>query len=170
MQVIGPEDPPLSLADEHGLLLRQVAVRAEELLAVASVGGWPSRELEALLTYMRVEVLRQAHDEERLLFPACAPSPALERLGRDHTMLHLLTETLSTAASGRGPQVPAELAATTLELLAHLERHLSDEEAVLAASGGCEDSWRSPAGLQPSQALSSLLDPDPAADGAEDRT
>lgn len=167
MQVIGPDDPPLGLADEHGLLLRQVAVRAEELLAVASAGGWPSRELEALLTYMRVEVLRQAQDEERLLFPACAPSPALERLGRDHTMLHLLTETLSTAASGRGPQVPAELAATTLELLAHLERHLGDEEAVLAANGGGEDACGSPASLHPSQALSSVLDPRP---GAGDRT
>jgi iron-sulfur cluster repair protein YtfE (RIC family) len=144
MQVTPPDDPPLSLADEHGLLLRQVAVRAEELLAVASGGGWPSRELEALLTYMRVEVLRQAGDEERLLFPACSPSPTLERLGRDHTMLHLLTDTLETAASGRGPQVPADLAATTLELLAHLERHLVNEEAVLAADGAGEDGRRSP--------------------------
>jgi iron-sulfur cluster repair protein YtfE (RIC family) len=126
-----PDDRPLSLTDEHGLLLRQVAARAEELLAVTSVGGWPGRELEALVTYLRVEVLRQAHDEERLLFPAGTSSPALERLGRDHTVLHLLTETLA-AAAGERPRVPAELAATTRELVAHLERHLSDEEAVLA--------------------------------------
>ena len=33
MQVTPLDDPPLSLADEHGLLLRQVAVRADELLA-----------------------------------------------------------------------------------------------------------------------------------------
>jgi hypothetical protein len=87
---------------------------------------------------MRVEVLRQAHDEERLLFPSCPSSPALERLGRDHTILHLLTETLAAAAGGHGPRVPAELAATTRDLLAHLERHLGDEEAVLAggAYGG----------------------------------
>ena len=95
------------------------------------------------MTYMRVEVLRQARDEERLLFPACSPSPALERLGRDHTMLHLLTEALERAASGRGPQVPADLAATTLELLARLERHLVDEEAVLAANAACADRRRS---------------------------
>lgn len=144
MQVTPLDDPPLSLADEHGLLLRQVAVRADELLAAASGGGWPGRELEALMTYMRVEVLRQARDEERLLFPACSPSPALERLGRDHTMLHLLTEALERAASGRGPQVPADLAATTLELLARLERHLVDEEAVLAANAACADRRRSP--------------------------
>ena len=138
--VAAPDDRPLTLADEHGLLLRQVAVRAEELLAVACDGGWPGRELEALLTYMRVEVLRQAHDEERLLFPTCDPSPALERLGRDHTILHLLTETLATAASGQGPHVPADLVATTRDLLAHLERHLSNEEAVLA--GGIDSAWR----------------------------
>jgi hypothetical protein len=130
-----PDDRPLSLADEHGLLLRQVAARAEELLAVTSSGGWPGPELEALLTYLRVEVLRQAHDEERLLFPTGASSPALERLGRDHTVLHLLTETLAAAGNHR-PRVPAELAATTGELVAHLERHLGDEEAVLARDDG----------------------------------
>ena len=35
------DDQPLTLAEEHGLLLRQVAVRAEELLAVTADGGWP---------------------------------------------------------------------------------------------------------------------------------
>ncbi|HEY6746267.1 MAG TPA: hemerythrin domain-containing protein [Mycobacteriales bacterium] len=131
-----PEDQPLTLFEEHGLLLRQVAVRAEELLAVTAGGGWPARELQALLTYMRVEVLRQAVDEERLLFPCCPPSAALDRLGRDHTILHLMTEMLATAATGEGPRIPAELARTTRDLLAHLERHLGSEEAVLAADGG----------------------------------
>jgi hypothetical protein len=62
--------------------------------------------------------------------------------------------------------VPSELAATTLELLAHLERHLIDEEAVLAANGGGEDAWWSPAGRQPSRALSSLLQSEPGGEGA----
>jgi hypothetical protein len=56
-------------------------------------------------------------------------------------MLHLLTETLAAAASGRGPQVPAQLAETTWDLLTHLERHLSNEEAVLA-DGGADASRR----------------------------
>ena len=138
-----PDDRPLSLADEHGLLLRQVAARAEELLRVTGNGGWPGPELEALLTYLRVEVLRQAHDEERLLFPASTWSPALERLGRDHTVLHLLTETLAAAGHSRSQGVPAELAATTRELVAHLERHLGDEEAVLAREDGYGETPRS---------------------------
>ncbi len=129
------DDRPLTLSEEHGLLLRQVAVRAEELLAVTADGGWPARELQALLTYMRVEVLRQAADEERLLFPSQTSSAALDRLGRDHTILHLLTETLATAATSEGPHIPADLAATTRDLLAHLERHLGSEDAVLAANG-----------------------------------
>jgi hypothetical protein len=48
---------------------------------------------------------------------------------------------LAAAASGRGPQVPAHLAETTWDLLTHLERHLSNEEAVLA-DGGADASWR----------------------------
>lgn len=128
------DDRPLTLSEEHGLLLRQVAVRVEELLAVTADGGWPARELQALLTYMRVEVLRQAADEERLLFPSYGSSAALDRLGRDHTILHLLTETLAAAATSEGPRIPADLAATTRDLLAHLERHLGSEEAVLAAN------------------------------------
>lgn len=128
------DDRPLTLAEEHGLLLRQMAARAEELLAVTADGGWPARELQALLTYMRVEVLRHAADEERLLFPSHAPSAALDRLGRDHTMLHLMTDLLAAAAAGGGPRIPADVAATTRGLLAHLERHLSSEEAVLVAS------------------------------------
>jgi uncharacterized protein (DUF2249 family) len=128
------DDQPLTLAEEHGLLLRQVAVRAEELLAVTADGGWPARELQALLTYVRVEVLRQAADEERLLFPSYGSSAALDRLGRDHTILHLITEILSAAATEEGPHIRADLAATTRDLLAHLERHLGSEEAVLAAN------------------------------------
>jgi hypothetical protein len=137
--VTASDDRPLTLAEEHGLLLRQVAARAEELLAVTADGGWPARELHWLLTYMRVEVLRQAADEERLLFPSQAPSAALDRLGRDHTMLHLMTEMLAAAAAGEGPHIPADLAATTRDLLAHLERHLSSEEAVLVAGDTSDD-------------------------------
>jgi hypothetical protein len=133
------EDRPLTVAEEHGLLLRQVAALVEELLAVTAHGGWPARELQALLTYMRVEVLRQAADEERLLFPSKAPSAALDRLGRDHTMLHLMTEMLAAAATGEGPRIPADLAATTRDLRAHLERHLSSEEVVLVASDAPEE-------------------------------
>jgi hypothetical protein len=68
-----PDDRPLTLSEEHGLLLRQVATRAEELLAVTVDGGWPTRELQALLTYMRAEVLRQVVDEGRLLFRPMPP-------------------------------------------------------------------------------------------------
>ena len=70
-----PCDPPLTLADEHALLLSQVVIRAEALLAVTAEDRWPARELQALVGYLRAEVLGQDADEERLLFPAGA-SPA----------------------------------------------------------------------------------------------
>jgi len=130
-----PDDRPLTLSEEHGLLLRQVATRAEELLAVTVDGGWPTRELQALLTYMRAEVLRQVVDEGRLLFPSHASSSAVGGLGRDHTTLRLLTEMLAEAAAEERPHHPAQLAATTQELVAHLEHHLNAEQAALEAGG-----------------------------------
>jgi hypothetical protein len=68
-----PGDPPLTLADEHALLLSQVLIRAEDLLAVTAEDRWPARELQVLVGYLRAEVLGQDADEERLLFPAGAP-------------------------------------------------------------------------------------------------
>ena len=62
----------VGLADEHGQLLRQVAIRTDALLAAAASGGWPAEELHALLGYLSTEVLRQAADEEAFLFPVRA--------------------------------------------------------------------------------------------------
>jgi hypothetical protein len=70
-----PGGPPQTLADEHMLLLGQVAVRAGELLAAAARGRWPAAELAALTGYIRAEVLRQVADEEMLLFPPPLPLP-----------------------------------------------------------------------------------------------
>ena len=60
--------PPLTLPDEHALLLEQVAMRAKDLLTAIADDRWPARELQALVGYLRAEVLRQASDQERL-FP-----------------------------------------------------------------------------------------------------
>jgi iron-sulfur cluster repair protein YtfE (RIC family) len=130
-----PSGHPLTLSEEHGLLLRQVAARVEDLLAVIAEDRWPARELQALLAYLRAEVLGQAADEERLLFPTGDTPPAFAQLAADHTHLRLVTEALAEAAD-EGTQSPAQLAAATRDLVAHLERHLSAEEAVLAAAGG----------------------------------
>ncbi len=62
--------PPLTLAEEHVLLLWQVTESAEKLLTAAERGRWPGAELAALAGYAEAEVLRQASDEEALLFPA----------------------------------------------------------------------------------------------------
>src|SRR5262245_28784875 len=68
--------PPLTLAEQHVLLLWQVTARAEELLTAAADGRWPGAELAALAGYAQAEVLRQASDEEALLFSA-APARAV---------------------------------------------------------------------------------------------
>lgn len=122
----------IGLADEHGQLLRQVAVRAEALLAAAAAGGWPAEELRALLGYLSTEVLRQVADEEAFLFPVAAGS-GVGRLARDHARLRSGIEALQRAADGGSRE---RLASATRDLICQLERHLATEEAILADPGG----------------------------------
>ena len=128
-----PCDPPLTLADEHALLLSQVVIRAEDLLAMTAEDRWPARELQALVGYLRAEVLGQDADEERLLFPAGAPA-GVSRLARDHARLRAAIEALERVAAGGSTWSPAQLATATRDLLHQLERHFYAGQALLAAA------------------------------------
>jgi len=99
------------------------------VLAAAARGRWPGAELEALVGYARAEVLRQASEDETLLFPAGA-SPAASRLARDHARLRACTETLARAASAEQALSLGELAAVTRDFVCQLERHLRAEEEI----------------------------------------
>ena len=127
-----PAAQAVGLADEHGQLLRQVAIRTDALLAAAASGGWPAEELHALLGYLSTEVLRQAADEEAFLFPARAGS-GTSRLARDYARLRSGIEALQRAADGGSLAV---LASVTRDLLFQLEHHLAAEEAILAGPDG----------------------------------
>lgn len=129
-----PGGPPLTLADEHALLLSQVTIRAKDLFAVTAEDRWPARELQVLLGYLRAEVLGQDADEERLLFPT-GTSPGISGLAREHARLRAAIETLERVAHGESTWSPAELAAATQDLLHQLERHFRAGEAQLAAAG-----------------------------------
>ena len=122
------------LADEHVLLLWQVAARVEELLTVAARGRWPGAELAALAGYAHAEVLRQASDEEALLFPAI-PSLEAAGLARDHVRLRSAADLLARAAAGEQPMSPAQVAAAASDFAAQLERHLRAEQTLLASQG-----------------------------------
>lgn len=124
--------PPLTLAEEHVLLLWQVTTRAEELLTATAHGRWPAAELTALAGYAQAEVLRQVSDEEALLFPG-VPSQAVARLARDHVRLRAAAELLARAAAGEQPMAPAQVAAAVRDFVAQLERHLRTEEDLLAS-------------------------------------
>jgi uncharacterized protein (DUF2249 family) len=137
--------PPLTLAEEHVLLLWQVAARAEELLTAAARGRWPGAELAALAGYAQAEVLRQISDEETLLFPA-APARQAAALARDHARLRLAADLLARAAAGEQPMSPAQVAVVVRDFAAQLERHLRAEENLLA-------SQRAPRGVPGTVAL-----------------
>ncbi len=123
--------PPLTLAEEHVLLLGQVTARADELLTAAAAGRWPGAELAALAGYARAEVLRQASDEEALLFPA-APAGEAAGLARDHARLRAAADLLARAAAGEQPMSSGQVATAARDFAAQLERHLRAEENALA--------------------------------------
>lgn len=128
----GLTEPPLTLADEHVCLLWQVVARTEELLAATAGGRWPGAELTALAGYAQAEVLRQASDEEALLFPA-ASSQEVTGLARDHARLRSAAELLARAAAGEQPMSLAQVAAVGRDFVTQLDRHLRTEEKLLAA-------------------------------------
>ncbi len=129
--------PPLTLAEEHVLLLWQVTARTEELMAAIADGGWPGVELTALADYAEAEVLRQASDEEALLFPA-APAPEVAGLARDHARLRSAADLLARAAAGERPLSRGQVATTARDFVTQLERHLQSEENLLAPGRGVQ--------------------------------
>ena len=130
--------PPLTLAEEHVLLLWQVTASAEKLLGTAERGQWPGAELAALAGYARAEVVRQVSDEEALLFPA-VPAQVVAGLARDHVRLRAAAELLARAAAGEQPMSLAQLAAAVRGFITQLERHLRNEEDLLASGRTPQD-------------------------------
>jgi len=76
-------------------------------------------------------VLRQAAEEEALLFPAVA-SARVAGLARDHVRLRAAAELLARAAAGEQPMSPASVAVAVRDFIAQFERHLRIEESLLA--------------------------------------
>jgi uncharacterized protein (DUF2249 family) len=71
-----------------------------------------------------------------LLFARRGTSTGLARLRRDHVRLRRATEVLErAAAAGEGTWSPGWLAAVTRDVVCQLERHLAEEERLLAVGG-----------------------------------
>ena len=122
------------LADEHAVLLDEVHYRNQAVLSALGEGRRPDREVEALVDYLRYEVLDQAVNEERLLFPLTGGGLAdarVHRLVTDHVRLRDLTDRLADAAGTPQPAVLVEILDT---VVAFLDRHLREEEAALASA------------------------------------
>ncbi|HEX5295770.1 MAG TPA: hemerythrin domain-containing protein [Streptosporangiaceae bacterium] len=129
---------PLTLAEEHMLLLWQVTASAEKVLTATEHGRWPGAELAALAGYAQAEVLRQVSDEEALLFPA-VPGQAVAGLARDHVRLRAAAGLLARAAAGEQPMSPTQLATVVRDFAIQLERHLRNEDDLLASGRAARD-------------------------------
>jgi uncharacterized protein (DUF2249 family) len=116
-------------------MLWQVTTSAEKLLSATDHDRWPAEELAALAGYARAEVLRQASDEERLLFSAI-PAQTAAGLAQDHVRLRAAAELLTRAASGEQRMTTAQLATAVRDFVTQLKRHLRNEEDMLASGRG----------------------------------
>jgi hypothetical protein len=117
-----------TLVGEHALLLQGVHRRVWPVLALIDTGTWPTAELHTLVAFLRTSLLRQASDEEALLFPYPAETRFAE-LAAQHARLHALTERLAHANSTHCP-LP-ELRRVVAELTNVLARHLAAEQVQL---------------------------------------
>lgn len=127
---IAPEPQTGTLAGEHAQLLRDVTRRADSVLALLAARTWPEAELRTLTAFLRTSVLRQASDEEVFLFPHGAAAPFVE-LTAEHARLYALIAQLDAADPASCPL--ADLRALVGQMSSALERHLVEEQAVLAA-------------------------------------
>lgn len=127
----GRERSARTLAGEHFGLLRDVRRRADAVTALLDVRVWPHAELGTLIEFLRSTVLRQASDEEVLIYPNdCYGGPFAE-LSADHARLYALTAHLERAHAERCPL--GELRNLVAELIDTLHRHLTAEHDVFEA-------------------------------------
>jgi uncharacterized protein (DUF2249 family) len=126
------------LADEHAVLLDEVRFRERAVRGALGAGRWPAGELDALVAYLRYEVLDQAVTEERLLFPQARNGVADSRihgLTDDHVRIRDLTGQLAGAADADGSdREPGVLVGLLDDLEELLEHHMHTEQAVLSAA------------------------------------
>jgi uncharacterized protein (DUF2249 family) len=123
----------LTLRDEHALLLGEVTTRVQGLVREAEGGRWPQQQLQGLLDYLHLEVLRHVIDVEWLVFRTLQHAPEeVHRLGQDRVDLRsAIDELTDTATSSRPSEEQASRAAR--HVLAGLQHHISVEESLLDA-------------------------------------
>lgn len=127
---------PLTLREEHVLLMQEVTRRADMVLREADEGRSAEAQLRELLNYLHLEVLRQVSDTEWLLFRAAhRAANELARLRRDHLELRIsidaLTQAAALASSDHGPS-PMRMAAAIRDLLEQLQEHFTAEQRLLS--------------------------------------
>ena len=126
------------LADEHAVLLHEVRIRGQRIRAALSEGRWPDHEVAGLVDYLRYEVLDQAVNTERLLFPLVGHGrthSGIHQLVDDHVRLRDLADRLANVATAhRIRSEPGDLVELLDALEEFLDRHMRTEESLLSGT------------------------------------
>lgn len=126
------------LADEHAGLLQEVERRQQRVLDALDAARWPSAEIRALVAYLRYELLDQAANEERLLYPLTGRGFADDRireLVEEHVRLRDVSDALAgAAAADAAGQDSGRLTSMLGDLRRHLEQHRRHEQEVMSTS------------------------------------
>ena len=115
-----------------------MGVTDEEFRAALSEGRWPDHEVAGLVDYLRYEVLDQAVNTERLLFPLVGHGrthSGIHELVDDHVRLRDLADRLANVATAhRIRSEPGDLVELLDALEEFLDRHMRTEEALLSGT------------------------------------
>jgi Hemerythrin HHE cation binding domain len=130
--VTGPA-PERLLVDEHAAVVEPVTTLAATVLDALGSGRWPRTELERLVDLLQHDLLVQAAQEERVLFPRAGGSAddRIRHLIADHEALRMTVGRVADLAGGPTRDA-GRLGGVIGDLLRLLDRHLVREERVLA--------------------------------------
>ena len=129
-----------TLVDEHRVLRHELEVRRGDVLHALGNGKWPAPALTRLVDYLHFELIDQAVNEERLLFPPVAgtlPRARVAQLLADHVALRDATNALGGLATlPEDARDPGLVVGALDDLYEVLDRHLQAEESLLSGAGG----------------------------------
>ena len=133
--VAAPYGRPSILPDEYAVMLTEITALSRDAISTADLGSWPCTELDHLLGYLHLTLVRHLADEDWLLFRCLHhDDAALELLRQSHRQLRSLVKLLTDAANV-AHQRPHLIGDMVRQLLATVRGHFARKSQLLQPFG-----------------------------------